>query len=123
MQRVMEILGVSKGSVEFLGMVEFLFNENMDFFIDNCKDKSFGFIHSFLYDYRKEMIITTRFISYEDFNDTYIKDRKSSLERLFQERICTHQLERFNCDDTKTLYDLHVIDPEIRFDRLAMKFM
>ncbi|WP_124115394.1 hypothetical protein [Paenibacillus xylanexedens] len=123
MQQVMEILGVSKRAGTFLNMVEFMFKGNMDYFVDNCKDKSTEFIHSFLYGYRKEMIKMTRFDSYENFNDTYIKDRKSSLERLFQECLSEYQLERFQCNDTRVIYELHVAEPEIRFDRFAMKFM
>lgn len=123
MQQIIDLLGVDKKAGDFLNMVTFLFQGNLDFFIDKCKDKSSGFMHSFLYDYRKDMIKRTRFASFEEFNDTYNTDDKTALERLFQEPISKWQMDRFNCNDTMTIYNLHLNNPEIRFDRFSMQFM
>ncbi|PZT57424.1 hypothetical protein DN757_01860 [Paenibacillus silvae] len=122
MDTIAKILG-NGNALELLSMVEFLFQGNMQYFIDNCKDRSNKYVFNFVHDYRKYLIEQTRYASYEDFNDTYIKNRKSSLERLFQEYLTDLKLDQLKCADTLSIYSKHVLNPEIRFSRFAMDFM
>ncbi len=122
MVNITDVLG-GRSSFELLSMVEFLFQGNIQYFIDNCKDRSNKYIFNFVYDYRKYRIEETRYVSYEEFNDTYIKDRRNSLERLFQEYLTDLKLDQLKCDDTFTIYSKHILNPEIRFSQFAMDFM
>ncbi|WP_440110190.1 hypothetical protein [Paenibacillus sp. QZ-Y1] len=122
MQEQLDMLGIKKNSLEIVAMIEFLFADKIDVLLDRCFDESEEYIHTFIYDYRKQMIKITRYVSYYEFEDTYVKDKKEALERLFQEYINDAKLAGLRCNDPMVIYNRHIGDPEIRFNRFAMQF-
>ncbi|WP_340032568.1 hypothetical protein NSQ20_11940 [Paenibacillus sp. FSL K6-1122] len=122
MQQQLDVLGIKKSALEIVAMIEFLFINKIDILIDNCLDKSEGYIHTFIYDYRKQMIKETRYASYFEFEDTYKNNKKEALARLFQEYMNDAKLAGLFCNDPMVIYNQHTADPEIRFNRFAMQF-
>ncbi|MGR6760444.1 hypothetical protein ACU1JV_01180 [Paenibacillus sp. T2-29] len=57
---------------------------------------------------RKEHIDTYSYTNKSDFTFDYYRDKKSALEKLFQEPIDPFKLNRFKTDDPELIYDIYV---------------
>ncbi|APB76463.1 hypothetical protein PPYC2_16495 [Paenibacillus polymyxa] len=57
---------------------------------------------------RKEYIDTYGYTEKTDFVYDYYMDKRSALERLFQEPVHDWKMERFNTDDPERIYDTYL---------------
>ncbi|WP_226000962.1 hypothetical protein [Paenibacillus sp. BJ-4] len=57
---------------------------------------------------RKEHIDAYGYTNKSDFTYDYYMDKRSALERLFQEPVHDWKMERFNTDDPERIYDTYL---------------
>ncbi|WP_110820934.1 hypothetical protein [Paenibacillus illinoisensis] len=117
MQNTLDLPEIDKEETELLMMINFLFTtqEEGELLSDACCGRTGQEVNKFVYRYRKHKIKQTRYVSYEEFRDTYEQDEKKALERLFQEYINEAKYRQLECKDALTIYNKHLQDPEIRF--------
>jgi|GEM_PF-5789792 len=122
MQQIFDALDIDKRAIELKAMIIFLFKSDIETLIDNCVGKSNFYIDDFVYDYREKLIDSTRFDSPEEFKDTYFADPIKTLERLFQEYITQDKFDKLNCKDPDIIYNKHIVNPKVRFNRFVRGF-
>ncbi|MGV6936031.1 hypothetical protein ACWA2B_10995 [Paenibacillus sp. CMM36] len=108
LEQLCNFLDISPKATILIARMKFMLNtvERLNEFLERSSFSKHPL--TLLVKMRKEHIDTYGYTNKSDFTFDYYRDKKSALERLFQEPMEPFKLNRFKTDDPELIYDTYI---------------